>query len=199
MSPKRQSGRIPRLRRHQTGQGTVRLAGIDYYLGVWPKDEAEPPEKVRQAYDRKIQEWLAADRGGPTPAHRLTVNQLAARYLRHLLLSFSELPSQSRRHRRSPWRYALSILGETMLTRPQAAKMAGVSVDTLASWMGKGRQGVRLEGYFDGCRWRTSAEALDRFLRRLTPGGQKRMSTVREDGRAERQAVDFLRERGIVT
>ena len=62
---------LPQLRRHKgTGQGLVRLPDAnaspprarDFWLGVWPESQEQPPPTVRQKYDSVIAEWLAAGR-----------------------------------------------------------------------------------------------------------------------------------------
>jgi integrase len=93
VSPKRKG--IPELRRHKTHKcGVVRLSGRDYYLGVWgdayyaQHGKGHPPPEVREAYDRKIAEWLAAGRQGPDPGASITCSQLAARYLAGVLAEY---------------------------------------------------------------------------------------------------------------
>jgi integrase len=77
----------PKLRRHKPSQqGVVTLNGRDYYLGSWPAETRKPPEDVRQAYDAKVAEWLAAGRSLPAVndgAPTLTVNGLILAFYRH--------------------------------------------------------------------------------------------------------------------
>ena len=59
-------GGIPRLRRHKhSGQGMVRLSGVDHWCGVWPLEMEKPPASVRASADRYVAEWLSR---GRTPA-----------------------------------------------------------------------------------------------------------------------------------
>lgn len=88
--PRLADNRNPKLSRHApSGQGRVRLAGRDHWLGVWPADQSDPPPPVREAYNRHIADWLRAGRPtgaaaaavtGPPPAG-LTVDELILRYL----------------------------------------------------------------------------------------------------------------------
>jgi hypothetical protein len=74
----------------------------------------------------------------------------------------------------------ISIHDESLLTLPQAAALLPgrrgrpVSVASLTRWIQQGVRGpagqrVRLEGVRLGGRWLTTAQALDRFVGRLTP------------------------------
>lgn len=56
------AGKVPALRRHARGTGTVRLSGQDYYLGPWPDGQADPPDAVRLRYNELVARWLANGR-----------------------------------------------------------------------------------------------------------------------------------------
>lgn len=64
--------RIPKLRRHATGQAHARIQGKDYYFGKWGKD-------AQARYDAMIAQWLAAGRAPQQVVG--TVNQLLDHYL----------------------------------------------------------------------------------------------------------------------
>jgi integrase len=67
--PKLRHGQNPSLRRHAAAkQGVVRLNGHDHYLGPWPAVSKEPPQPVRDAYDRLIALWVANGRRPIDPA-----------------------------------------------------------------------------------------------------------------------------------
>ncbi len=73
--------KVPSYRLHKaTGRGIVTLNGVDHYL---PGKFASP--RSREAYDRKIAEWLAAGRQAPVTeekADELTISELIALYWR---------------------------------------------------------------------------------------------------------------------
>jgi integrase len=71
--------RIPKLRRHATGQAHARIGGKDYYFGVWPEGKKTPPEAARVRYEAILAEWLSCGRSfaGHT---NLTITQLIAEY-----------------------------------------------------------------------------------------------------------------------
>jgi len=53
----------PKLTRHKSGQGRVRIDGRDRYLGVWGPDEKPSPE-VKRAFDKVLLEWRLSQSGG---------------------------------------------------------------------------------------------------------------------------------------
>ena len=69
--------RIPKYRRHSTGQATLHLNGRDHYLGKYDSPESQAK------YRALLADYLSTT-GEPT-ARRvyLTIRQLAARYLEH--------------------------------------------------------------------------------------------------------------------
>ena len=77
--------KIPSYRLHKpTGQSVVRLDGRDFYLGKYGTEES------REAYHRKVAEWLALGRVAIPRQHdhrdagpRRTVNDLVLEYWRH--------------------------------------------------------------------------------------------------------------------
>jgi integrase len=80
--------RTPSLRRHRTWNlGVVTLNGKYHYLGHWPANRKNPPEPVRQAYDKLIAEWLAAGRRlQPVPSKQpegVSINELLLAFWRH--------------------------------------------------------------------------------------------------------------------
>jgi integrase len=85
-SPKRrrQSNRIPKHRRHATGQGVVTLSGKDYYTGVFGTAKSE------QRYREIIGEWIASDRkilpvkkSTETEELGISVAELCLRFINH--------------------------------------------------------------------------------------------------------------------
>jgi integrase len=74
------SPRIPKYRRHSSGQARVTLNGRDHLLGPYGSAAS------RQAYERLIAEWLASPVRQPlkvVPEERLTINKLILLYWRH--------------------------------------------------------------------------------------------------------------------
>jgi integrase len=81
------SPRIPKYRKHRTGQARVTIEGKTYYLGKYGTSES------RGRYKQLIQEWLTktgrfsvsqADPGGSTQSRALTtVNEVALAYIKH--------------------------------------------------------------------------------------------------------------------
>lgn len=74
--------RVPSYRLHKpSGNAVVTLAGKDIYLGTYNSTES------REAYDRRIGEWLASGRQAPAPSasgdNGLTVVELIARFMTH--------------------------------------------------------------------------------------------------------------------
>lgn len=74
----------PGLRRHARGVGTVRLSGVDHYVGAWPDPEGPPPDAVTEKYHELVARWIAHGRR-PLPkeedARPLLVKDLAARFV----------------------------------------------------------------------------------------------------------------------
>jgi len=69
--------RIPKLRKHKTGQGVVRLNGRDFYCGRYGQSETE------EKYHRIVSEWIASGRRiNPEPAD-ITIIELVDRYWSH--------------------------------------------------------------------------------------------------------------------
>jgi integrase len=68
--------RIPKYRRHKSGQARVTLEGKTHYLGKFGTAAS------KEAYNRLIQEWLARGRQLPQPAAQRTVNDLILAYVR---------------------------------------------------------------------------------------------------------------------
>jgi integrase len=68
--------RAPRYRRHKaTGQAVVTIDGRDFYLGKYRSAES------REAYRRKIAEWIQHDGALPSPKHTATVAELVVAYV----------------------------------------------------------------------------------------------------------------------
>jgi integrase len=68
--------RAPRYRRHKaTGQAVVTIDGRDFYLGKYRSAES------REAYRRKIAEWIQHDGALPAPKHTATVAELVVAYV----------------------------------------------------------------------------------------------------------------------
>ncbi len=63
----------------------------------------------------------------------------------------------------------IDLAVETLLTLDQAGERLLVSTATIYRWIAQGSKGVRLEAAKVEGRWRTSAEAIQRFSDRLTP------------------------------
>ena len=77
------AGKVPALRRHARGTGTVRLSGQDHYLGPWPEGQP-PPDDVQARYSELIARWLANGRKKLTPepgGGPVLVKDLAERFL----------------------------------------------------------------------------------------------------------------------
>jgi integrase len=82
------SHRIPKYRKHRTGQARVTIQGKTYYLGKYGTAES------RQRYRTILREWLTkTDRFAPgqtetaassaSPPSRTTVNEVALAYIKH--------------------------------------------------------------------------------------------------------------------
>lgn len=73
------------------------------------------------------------------------------------------------------------LASEERLYLPEALKQAGVqtSIWSAYRWVIKGVRGVRLEAYREGGRWRTSKEAVLRFLEASTRQARKERSVGR--------------------
>src|SRR5262245_114375 len=70
--------RLPKYRRHRaSGQAVVTLDSHDFYLG--PHGTAAS----RQAYDRRVAEWIAAGRRLPNDPNQTTVAEVAAAFRAH--------------------------------------------------------------------------------------------------------------------
>jgi hypothetical protein len=67
----RRSKRIPKHRRHATGQGIVTLGGKDFYTGVFGTAKSE------QRYRELIAEWMAKGGVAPTPSKRADADAAA--------------------------------------------------------------------------------------------------------------------------
>jgi hypothetical protein len=66
--------RVPSYRLHKpSGNAVVTLAGKDIYLGTYNCPES------REAYDRRIGEWLASGRQAPAPSPCLSLATSAKR------------------------------------------------------------------------------------------------------------------------
>lgn len=69
---------------------------------------------------------------------------------------------------------AITILDETVLDTREAAAFARTTARTVVRWLTDGYPAgsgvVRLEGVRVGREWRTSREAVGRFLTAITPG-----------------------------
>lgn len=80
--------RIPKHRKHVTGQGTVRLQGIDYYTGKWGTEKAE------KKYKQLIATYLASA-GRPLKGNEQpTVGLVLGRYQKHAEQHFGEKSGQ---------------------------------------------------------------------------------------------------------
>ncbi len=68
--------RAPRYRKHKaTGQAIVTIDGRDFYLGKYRSAES------REAYKRKIAEWIQHDGKLPAPKHSASVAELVVAYV----------------------------------------------------------------------------------------------------------------------
>lgn len=85
---------------------------------------------------------------------------------------------------------------ETWISRPEAARRLGISVEQMARIMRDGTNGVRLEAVRIGRHWRTTAEALQRFVDTLAMG-QEQAHSGRIDRQAYRDAMKKLRAMGM--
>src|SRR5689334_3525747 len=86
--PNATSHRIPSYRKHKpSGQAVVTLNGHDHYLGT------HGTAASREAYNRIIQEWLAAGRQLPHGEASLTINELILAYWRTVEPTFRHRPS----------------------------------------------------------------------------------------------------------
>src|SRR4051812_9629133 len=77
----------PSLRRHRpSAQGVVTIAGKDHYLGRWPEGIDDPPDAVRDEYDRVPAEWRARGRRAvarSTDGPAVLVSELILAYFKH--------------------------------------------------------------------------------------------------------------------
>jgi predicted transcriptional regulator len=93
------------------------------------------------------------------------------------------------------------LLYETVLTRRQAADLLRVSPAAVTNYLVRGVHGVKLEGVLVGGTWRTSAEAVDRFVdaqteKVLGPRASRPTCTARQARRASEQAMRELEAAG---
>ena len=94
----------------------------------------------------------------------------------------------------------LDLSQERLLSRSEAAQLLRVSLPTLDRYR-RGSAGVRLEGLRIGGRWKTSAEACQRFADRLTAresGEPVRLPSEASMRRAEQRAVAILQSKGLL-
>lgn len=82
------------------------------------------------------------------------------------------------------------ILAETVLTLSQAAALATVSRDTVRRWLTKGLRGVRLAACRCGGHWRTSREAVGRFLVAVDPANAARPGPSAAQRRKDSERID---------
>jgi integrase len=70
--------RLPKYRKHASGQAVIKISGRDFYLGP------HGSKASRQEYDRAVAEWIANGRCllGSASAPDLTINEIALRYLK---------------------------------------------------------------------------------------------------------------------
>ena len=76
--PRLTGNRLPKYRKHASGQAFITLDGCDIYLGP------HGTKASRQEYDQVVAEWIANGRSLPGSSTKagLSVNQLALRYLK---------------------------------------------------------------------------------------------------------------------
>lgn len=72
--------RLPKLRRHKTGQAHARIGGKDHYFGVWPKSQRTPPTQIKQLYEAKLAEWLVSGKPRLTIHGVTTIGAIMAQY-----------------------------------------------------------------------------------------------------------------------
>ncbi len=90
----------------------------------------------------------------------------------------------------------IDLARETLLTRPAAARLMGVSKDTIRHWIINGVRGVRLEAIRPGRWWRTSVEALQRFADERTR--QELPAAGENHDGANAEALAYCREHGLM-
>ena len=71
------NNRVPKLRRHSSGQGFVELSGIRIYCGT------HGTKRTRGKADRLIAEWLANGRRLPRSPDSITVVEVLVRFMEH--------------------------------------------------------------------------------------------------------------------
>ena len=77
-----QNDRVPRLRKHSTGQAVVRLNGRDFYCGEYGS------RKAKARYDQLVSEWLAGGRhlgGIDSTGPGLSIAEMLKAYRRYCL------------------------------------------------------------------------------------------------------------------
>jgi integrase len=76
------TNRLPKYRHHKaSGQAVLTLGGFDHYLGVYGT------EASKQAYQRKLTEWLSSHKPGtgkPTGGSDYTIDEIFVRYWAHV-------------------------------------------------------------------------------------------------------------------
>jgi integrase len=87
--------RVPRLRRHTTGQATARIGGKDFYFGFWRTPEA------KKRYESKIAEWIAQGRPRFTNDTPSTIGQVMATYWQWAEQRYAASPTELRDIRHS--------------------------------------------------------------------------------------------------
>ncbi len=90
----------------------------------------------------------------------------------------------------------IDLARETLLTRPAAARLMGVSKDTIAGWITRGVRGIRLEAIRPGRWWKTSVEALQRFADARTQQELPAVETTPRGANAE--ALEYCRQHGLL-
>jgi integrase len=103
---RRRSDRIPKHRKHATGQGIVTLGGKDFYTGLWGTPKSE------ERYRALISEWIANDRKAPLAAKTasatergISVAELCTRFINWARATF---PPDEERSRASFVAYEIS-------------------------------------------------------------------------------------------
>jgi hypothetical protein len=88
------------------------------------------------------------------------------------------------------------LLDETVLTRREAAERLRCSVNAVRNYIERGVGGVggvRLEGVVVGAQWKTSAEAVDRFVEARTAQALGLPAAGRGTARQARKADEQAR------
>lgn len=87
------------------------------------------------------------------------------------------------------------------LTREDVRRMLDCDRETLDGYIRHGHHGIKLEGYMVGGRWKTSEQAVYRWLEATTAratGAPVQLTTVKQERDAEDAATRFLREEGVL-